>query len=225
MTQGNTSDTAELTPSETILLHADSFTPMITAKTGEDLLLREGRVAAEPLSRALLAVALLANERRGSLRLEVKATSSLFGLLKRRRLVALPLSVAPHWPDGTLEASMHSHLAAGERTVRDLVYRMLEGDSAVPGLLAPGLVKRGLGARGLLESRTTRVLKVFTASTWAPAPGLDSLAAARNTDEAREVLSACETERPELWEMLNKDIAAAIGNRTESSDHGFPDSD
>jgi hypothetical protein len=198
---------------------------MITAKTGEDLLIHEGRVAAEPLSRALLAVALLVNERRGSLRLEVKATSSLFGLLKRRRLVAVPLSVATHWPNGTLETSVHSHLAAVERTVRDLVYRMLEGDSAVPGLLAPGLVKRGLGARGLLESKTTKVLKVFTASTWAPAPSLDSLAAAQNTDEARELLRTCETERPEVWEMLNKDITAAIGKRTESSDYGFPDSD
>jgi hypothetical protein len=225
MNPADSTGAAPLTPSETVLLYADQFAPVKAAMTGEDLLLREGKVASDQLSKALLAAALLANERLGSVRLEIKIKSSLFGLLKRRRLVAAPLPATSTWPEGTLEASVHSHLGAGERTVRDLVYRMLEGDSAVPGLLAPGLVKRGLGARGLLESKATKVLKVFTASTWVPAPGLDSLAAAQNSDEARELLRACETERPEVWEMLNKDIAAAIGNRTESSDHGFPDSD
>lgn len=216
--------TVAVTPSEAVLLHGDRFAKSDTIlTTGETLLLNGAKVAAEDLSRAALAAAVLANERAGAIRLEVRTEKHLFGLIKTRRIYAETADAAPAWPRGSLEAVLLACRAeTGARKVADILYHVMEEDSPAPARQVLHLIKRGLIGRGLLKTQETKVLKVFKGTRHIPSESLRDADTEASAGLAEELIAPWRDGRPDEWERLGKAISEALSRRKEV-DHDWND--
>src|SRR3712207_5012999 len=99
----------ELAPSELALLSAEEFTTaqVLLGATGDPqvrLLHADFTVSARQLGQGLLAIALLANEQAGAIRLEPRPKKTLLGLSSADTLYADPAGDAATWPASSLEA-------------------------------------------------------------------------------------------------------------------------
>lgn len=218
-TPSSSARTAEtlLTPSEAVLLHGDRFAKPDTIRTlGETLLLDDARkVDAEELAETALATAVLANVDAGGLRIELRTNRHLFGLVKTRSIVVQGREATPSWPAGSLEAAVLSRRPeSGTRKMSDLLYDVLETDTAQPPLHALGLIKRGLAGRGLLDDEETKKLRVFTSIRQVPSATLRGADLAPHLQRAEELLAPWR-ERTEEWKYLLKAASEALGRRTE----------
>jgi hypothetical protein len=215
-----------LAPSERVLLDGDRFVGAPSLTTGkEELLLKSDRkVALNPLAERTLAAAVLGAERAGALKLELRQRKALFGLRTVTELYAVRNGATDHFPEGSLEQSFARHFADGERVVSALLHDAMEEDSGWPAAHALFLVKRGLSARGLLETEERKRLKLFTTSRLIATDALRELASRESGEGEQALLAACERERPEIWKRLTKEIDDALVRRREVSDSG-PDID
>src|SRR6478672_4614867 len=82
MTASASTDT--LTPSETVFVHGDQFAKK--AMFGEKLLLTDMKVSSSELATAMVAAAILMNEKRGLVALTLKKEKALFGLASKESL-------------------------------------------------------------------------------------------------------------------------------------------
>ena len=152
-----------LAPSEMVLLYAERFTTaqILLGRTGDPqvpLLHADMTVSAPQLGRAILAVAFLANDRAGSIRLDPRQKTKLFGLSSVDTLFADPLENKAAWPVSSLESRV---LAVAQRLFDDkeqhevvTIITELLPMSPEPWAAVTGLVIQGLGDRGLLDDRS-----------------------------------------------------------------------
>lgn len=214
----STPQTPSLTPSEAVLLQPERFAPRDTLFTvGFEPVLGGEKVALAPLAETLLVVALLANRRADALRLEIRPKKALFGLRTVRPLVAEVTGTNPGWPAGTLEAAVLGVLAGGTREAYDVLYAALREDQMNPASWVTVLAMQGLHARGLMEAREKKALKVFTVTEMVPGPELEGVVRAHGS-AAEEALLREAQERTEEWNALRKAASGAISARTESRD-------
>ena len=209
-----------LTPTELALLNGDRFAAKKMMRNVR-LLDGERKVSAVDLGTTLLALAVLANERNGALRLEPRRRKALLGALGMQKLWVDPTPRTAAWPSGTLEARVEEvarRLAAsGRNDAESVLVDVLATETHDAYAHAVDLVKAGLHARGLLVAEGKKALGLIPYKELrAPAPLLD---AARNRDlaDVQAALAAGEA-RPDVWKLLRGDIKDAATRQTTQPD-------
>ena len=208
-----------LTPSEQVVLFPDRFTVeggLLTRKVD----LPDGRkLASEGLGRAAAAAAILGCEAAGGLRLEVQEGRALLGLMRTRKLMAVPATDQTEpWPEGSLEAAVGAQLANGPVDVNALVQGLIGGEHHDPAAELVTDVQRGLARRGLLASEQVRVMKILPVMRYLLNDETRTAMAAGGPGDVEALLRSAEAERPEVWRELERGIRAGIAFMTASSD-------
>jgi hypothetical protein len=215
--------TQPLTPSELVLLNGEQFAKKVML--GNVQLLHSGAsVSAAQLGQAILVAGFLAAESTANLRFEARQEKAMLGLRKVKNLYANPTPHPVEWPDGCLESrlpTLAERLKADQENhqVSRLIYTWLGEDSGSPWQSAIDLVKYGMAGRGLLDSSKEKKLKLFTVTTYTLPQSTASLAAQQSIESVKQLLSNCERSRPEIWDLLVKQIKKAISDRTEQDDY------
>jgi hypothetical protein len=214
-TEGTTA-AATLTPSEVVVLHGEQFAGEGgLLRANEVLLLSGAKVRADQLAEAALAALVLANEQAGHLRLALEKKKVFFGLFKREALMAYPATPGA-WPARSAEWAISQSVQERPKEVDDLLSQFISEQTSNGSGQALAQVKAGMAARGVLEVEEKKVLKVFTTSTFVASDSTRAMAAAARPDEVKELLGACERQRPEVWKALMADVRGAIDRMTET---------
>ena len=213
--------TAQLAPSEMVLLHGEKFTTaqVLLGATGDPqvaLLHADAKVSAVQLGQAILAAALLANERAGTIRLDPRAKKTLLGLSSTETLFADPVGDPVTWPAGSLEAKVRpivDRLQADKESheVSNVVAALLP-PAGEPWSTAVTLVAEGLSARNLVG--TAEVEDITILRRWTLPDSTRQLAAQQSLAPVQQLLADCQTNRPEVWKRLVEHIKQAIADRT-----------
>jgi hypothetical protein len=220
----NTGTTALCTPSELVLLSGGRFDSRaqrdnVTLPDGETI------VSSQSLGEAILAAAILANDKLGAIRLEVE-TRKTWLLFSTTRLISSQGNVSITWPAHSLEDFISSKSALQGRgyreSVSDIDYKWLgqyPGDEwislgariGIAGTTnfwreAGELVKWGMGQRQLLEMAEERSRLIFTKRCY-KLPSRTSILTARESVEAiAELLAEYQRTHREVWRVLIREI-------------------
>lgn len=211
--------TTVLTPSELAWLHADQIAP---PKTFNDwstpALLSDTQVSMKQLAQNLVAVALLANEQAGALRLEARSKKALFGLRTVQTVFAEAAGTTT-WPNGSLEDRINdlAHTLQGSKRgneVQTIVHDLFSSDVANPwgGILE--MVGDALQARGLIGTEQVKRLKVFTTAVWTLPDSTRELAAAQSIASVKALLEQGQA-RADIWKTMMDQIQSSLKARVE----------
>lgn len=217
--------TYSLSPSELVFLNGDLFAQK--ARLGNTQLLHMDKsVSTSQFGLAVLTAAILANEKLGALSLKTYQKKALLGLRKVTSLSVRPGSTPVEWPEGSLESELLSQVqrrrASDEAMeVTDLIYVWLRQDTSDPWKSVLEFVQSAMADRNLLKRHEEKKLKVFTVTHYTLPDSTASLAGKETVAPVKQILSACERERPEIWDLLTKQIKKAISARTEQDDTDF----
>lgn len=217
--------TYPLSPSELVFLNGDAFAGK--ARLGNMQLLNTGAsVSISQLGQAILSAAFLANEKIGAFNLETYQKKALFGLRKVTGLLVRPGKSSADWPSGSIEAEFLSlalgrHMSGASADVTDLIYIWLRQDSHDPWKTVFEILQSVMADRGLLNRHQEKKLKIFTATHYSLPAETASLAGRAMIEPIQQVISTCERERPEIWDLLTKHIKKAISGRTEQDETDF----
>lgn len=213
-----------LAPSEMVLLYAERFTTaqVLLGRTGDPqvpLLHANITVSAPQLGRAILAVAFLANDRAGTLRLDPRQKTKLFGLSSADTLFADPLENKATWPASSLETRVRAGAQRlfddnQQHEVINIITELLPM-SPEPWAAVAGLVIQGLGDRGLLQAAPIGQPDVLSTRQWVLTDSTRKLGADQDIGPVEQLLSDCERDRPELWSRLTEQINVAVTQRKE----------
>ncbi|AFZ67660.1 hypothetical protein [Deinococcus peraridilitoris] len=215
--------TVPLTLSEGVLLHGEQFAKKLGAVSiGDvqvDLPLVPDKVSSNELARVLLATALLELEACGSLKLAMQHRKTLFGL---RKVSVLELSAGLSHevlPEGSLEARILQAVQQLNRAsdLPDLI-ALLVPLSHQPRLDVVNFVKEALARRDLLEVQNTKMLGLLPVRKYTATKVTLAYTAYASPQLARDRLTACETQRPEVWRALVRGIETGLDRQTKSND-------
>ncbi len=161
--------------------------------------------------------------------MEVRPKKVLFGLASTKGLYADAVGPIAAWPAQSIEAALPGlayQLAAnkGQNEVYSMVYAWLGQDYSSPFEEVLLRVKQGLAARGLVEARQERTLKIFTRTVFVLPEATRQLALNQPIQPVQQLLGWCQQTRPDVWESLNSQIKKAVVAHQEKSDTDF-DSD
>lgn len=214
--------TYPISPSETIFLNGDQFAK--TAVLGYKHMGSETKLSVQDFARAILAGALLAMEAVGELSLELEEYKRLIG--KGRRVKLTPLGDESSFPSPSLEAALREicfYLEGSKKgaNVKDVVWAAVGKDDDHPWNRMVDSISPHLAERGLLESIEEKKLKIFTVTNYEMLEETRKLAEAGPISTLQALLSACETERPDLWKQLKREINQGISARDSSDDDDF----
>lgn len=217
--------TTPLSPSELVLLKGEQFAKK-SFSGNIKLLHTDNKVSAKEVSQAIMMAALLANEQTGAVRLEVGRKKALLGLRKVNTLFVTPGDITVSWPDNSLESEIpilaEQLLDEKERNeVSTIFYTWLRKDSANPWQSAVELVKEGMASREYLEKIEQKKLKFFTLTHYELPESTSSLATQQSAQPIKQLLTACEQTRPEVWKFIIKHIKTAVSQRTIRNDTDY----
>lgn len=212
---------SSLAPSEIVLLCGDVFAPAETSGgLAETIIGKFTSVAAEPLGRAVLGMAILAAEQARTITLEQsRSQGPLAGYVKA--LFAEPSQSPVEWPRDSLEGSIGrvatnlGKTTRGSNTIANLLVTLLAEDSPSPWEQVLYRVKWGLESRGLLSSTGITNPALFRGKEWVLPPETAKALQAQPVDFLREILTDCERNRPQVWKLLNEDIDRAVERRRQ----------
>jgi hypothetical protein len=210
-----------LTPSELVLLNGQLFAEK--AWIGNvSLLHTEAKVSATQLGQAMFAAAFLAADQAGSVQLQVRQKKVLLGLGKTDVLYADPGDPAVVWPEQSLESRLRKLAEEwqhrGDNEVAHVLYSLLGQDSANPWQEAAELVKAGLAARGLLRKVEERKLKILVFSHYELPESTSAMLLGQPVEPVQQLLTECQSSRPQVWKLLVAGIKKAIKLRTEQAE-------
>ena len=208
-----------LTASELVLLKGDHFAKQVVLGN-IDLLHVDAKVSAAQLGEAMLAVAFLACERVGTLRLEVRPKRAFLGLRTVDTLYAEPGDGGYAWPKPSIEASLHPLAVEwaedkAQNEVTNIVYTLLREDSGAPWQALIERAKADMAARGLLRTSEQRTLKIFTTTRYHLPDATAGLAARQSVGSLQALLDDCQRTRPQVWKLLTAGLKKAVSQRTE----------
>lgn len=212
-----------LTASELVLLQGDQFAKRVLM--GNIALLHvDASVSAAQLGEAMLAVAFLACERVGTLRLEVRPKKAFLGLRTVDTLYAEPGDGGYAWPRPSIEASLHPLAvewaeAKAQNEINNIVHTLLREDSDAPWQALIERVKTDMAARGLLQATEQRTLKIFTTTKYHLPETTAGLAARQSASSLQALLDDCQRTRPQVWKLLAAGFKKAVSQRTEKADY------
>lgn len=214
--------TSPLTPSELVFLNGQLFAEK--AWIGNvSLLHTDAKVSAAQLGQAVLAAAFLAADQAGSIRLEVRQKKVFLGLGKADALFADPGDPAVAWPEPSLESRLRQWAEwwqhrKGQNYVSYVLYSLLGQDSTSPWQEVLEMVKTGLATRGLLQKIKERKLKILTFSHYELPESTAAMLLRQPVEPVQQLLTECQSYRPQLWKLLVADIKKAIKMRTEKTE-------
>jgi len=211
-----------LSPSELVLLNGDQFAKKVMLGNIQ-LMHIEASVSVSQLGETILAAAVLAVDSIGNLQLDIRSEKAMLGLRKVKSLYGKPTFTPNDWPDYSLEAQLVQIAERLDREgesakISDLVYIWLRQDASSPWQSTIEMVQAGLAERGLLETSETTKLKVFTTVNYSLPRTTVALAEQYSIEPVREMLTNCEKNQKEIWELLKKENKKAIKQRTEQDD-------
>jgi hypothetical protein len=216
------STTSPLAPSELVYLNGESFAKKVMV--GNVKLLHSGNsVSVAQLGQAIMAVAILASEQAGAIRLEVRQKKALLGLRTVNGLYVVPTDFAAAWPAYSLESMVRplaEQLQADKESneVTNILYSWLREDTASPWQSSIELLKEGMAARGILTKVEEKKLMVLKVTHYEIPASTTALVSQFSVEPYRQLLEMCENGRPEVWKLLDKQIKEAIRSRTEEAD-------
>jgi len=208
-----------LTASELVLLKGDHFAKHV-AMGNIDLLHVDAKVSAAELGQAMVAVAFLACERVGTVRLEVRPKRAFFGLRTVDTLYAEPGDGGYAWPKPSIEGSLFGLATEwaedkAQNEIANIVHTLFREDSVNPWQTLIERTKGDLAARGLLRASEQRALRVFTSVRYHIPETTAGLAARQSEASLQALLDDCQNTRPQVWKLLVAGLNKAASNRTE----------
>jgi hypothetical protein len=206
------------TPGELVVLFGDRFSEeggLLGAK--EEILTSGKKVLADKVAKAALGAAVLAAEKAGAARLDLRTGKALFGLVKTRKLHLVPGGSPAAFPQGSLEAFLAA-AAAREPRLEDALARAIGEETYNADEQAITVVKQGLASRGLLDRVEKKTLKVFTSTSYALPETTRAAAARERPDAVAALLAEAERTRPELYAEVQKSVTSALAHMTKSND-------
>ncbi|HHX42570.1 MAG TPA: hypothetical protein GX714_01085 [Chloroflexi bacterium] len=208
-----------LTASELVLLKGEHFAKR-APRGNVDLLHTGAKVSAAELGQRMVAVAFLACERVGTVRLEVRPKRAFFGLRTVDTLYAEPGDGSYAWPTPSIEGSLRSLAVEwaedkAQNEIANIVHTLLREDSPDPWHALIERVKSDLAARGLLRTAEQRTLRVFDPIRYHLPETTASLAARQSETSLQEILDECQRTRPPVWKLLLTGLDKAASQRTE----------
>lgn len=217
--------TNPLSPSELVLLNGDLFAKKVMLGNIQ-LLHTDTSVSISQLGEAILSAAVLAAESAGNFKLEIRTAKAMLGLRKAKNLCGIPTFSPNEWPEYSLEAQLPKIAERLEKEgeshqISDLIYIWLRQDSSSPWQSTIEMVKSGLAERGLLDAAQKTRLKVFTVVNYSLPESTADLASQIPIDPVKELLTNCENNRKDIWELLLKENKRAIKQRTEQDDMDY----
>ena len=215
-----------LTPSEHVYLNGEKFAPKAGIFGKTRLMHMDFDANVTQLVQAIFAAAFLTLEQQGTLRLEIRPKKVLFGLASTKALFADSIGAMAAWPAQTIEAVMPGmayQFASnkGQNEVYTLVYAWLGQDFSSPFEEVLKRIKNGMAARGLVEAREERTLKIFTRTVYSLPEATRQLALVQSIQPVQQLFTWCQQTRPELWDSLNNQIKKAVTARQEKNDTDF----
>ena len=208
-----------LTASEQVFLQGEKFAEKGGFLNKYKLMHIDEQVSLSDLVANVVAAAFLASEKAGAIHLEIRQKKALLGLTKVTTIYAEPVGRSD-FPAGSLEAKIFELASElkrtkGENEVWKLVYAWLRQDVTAPWSKAGELIQAGLGERKLLDVIREKKLKIFTATHYELPEEIRALAASLPAEPVQQLLTDCRVSRPEVWELLVKQIKQGIDKRTE----------
>jgi hypothetical protein len=179
------------------------LTPLLDGQT---------EVSSQQLVSDMLKVALLAHEQAGTVRFETEEKMVL-GVKRSSSLVIVPTEKEIEWPSTTLEARL---LLNRRANVSDVVFDWLAEESTDPW---------GRAAEQGIIMLVLRGFAVVSTTKW----GTRKYVLPRDTfrvlsqtsgQPAEELLADCQRNRPEVWQLLDKEIEQAMKRRTHQPQGG-----
>lgn len=217
-----TLNNASLTASEQVFLQGDKFSGKGGLINKYKLMHNGLEVSLSELVTNMVAIAFLASEKAGAIRLEVRQKKALLGLTKTTNIYAEPLQPVD-FPAGSLEAQIYQ-LAVEFKRMKDqnevwrLVYAWLRQDVDLPWSKAIEFIQVGLGQRQLVDVIQEKKLKIFNTTRYELPESTRLLAASLPAEPLQQMLAETRRDRPELWALLVKQVKQGIDNRTERDD-------
>lgn len=208
-----------LTASEQVFLQGEKFAGKGGLLNKYKLMHNGLEVSLSELVTHMVAAAFLSSEKAGAIRLEVRQKKALLGLTKTTNIYAEPLQ-SVDFPPGSLEAQIYE-LAVEFKQMKDqneiwkLVYAWLRKDVGAPWSKAVEFIQVGLGQRQLVDVIQEKKLKIFTTTRYELPESTRLLAASLPSEPVQQILAECRINRPEVWNLLVKQIKQGIDNRTE----------
>lgn len=179
----------------------------------------EIKVSVPELAQQAYAAAFLAAEQAGLLSLNLRSKKAMLGLRTVEAIYANPAGGQSLFGAEALESRVQQNALSlsgkKQHEVWRVVHSLWSSDSANPSGDALGQIQNGLAARGILESTSTKRLKVFTVVEHSEPEAVLALAAER-AGEVEALLEHCRTARPDIWKRLIDDVAKGIRKHEDS---------
>ena len=208
-----------LTASEQVYLQGDRFAEKGGFLNKYKLMHADQEVSLSDLVIHVLAAAFLLAEKAGAIRLEVRQKKALLGLAKVTTIYAEPLA-QPEFPPHSLEDQVckladQFKMRKGENEVSKIVYAWMRQDVIAPWQGAAERIQAGMGERQLLDVIHEKKLKIFTTTRYELPETTRALAASLPAEPVHQLLNDCQTNRPEVWNLMVKQIKQGIDQRKE----------
>ena len=203
-------DPLSFTPSELVVLFGEQFAEeggMLTAK--EEALVSRRKVSAEKLAHAAVAAALLASERAGVARLDPRQETAMFGLMNTQKLYLAPGAEPSPWPEGTLEAQLAEWAASGLE-LASVLETIIGGKSHNPSQRIVGIIKAGMAGRDLMDVAEHRMFGLISTAQFVLREEVRAAALRVSPQPVLDLLRETQRGRPQLWELILKQIRAAV---------------
>lgn len=174
-----------------------------------ELLDKKGVVSSPELVSNMLKSALLSLEIQGNIEFQIETTSQEG---QDNSLLVKPVNIARNFPKNTLEYRLNP---IGPKTVKTIVSQWLVDESMDPWTRAieQGNIMLVLRKLAIVKSINGRKYKYSKL-------GLDQKDMnSSKIEDVKKILSNCEQQRPDIWELLDKEIALAFYNMTISFKH------
>ncbi|GAP12558.1 hypothetical protein LARV_00294 [Longilinea arvoryzae] len=208
-----------LIPSELVYFNAEKFASTRGVFNKVSLQHTTLQVNRIELVQYLLAAAFLANEKAGLLCLGLRKKKTFFGLSSHMALYADPSGQPSSWEGPCLEADLldaAEHSANSE--VASIVSAWLGRNYSEPYDEVLERSKANLAERGLLDMQEERRLKIFVSHSYSLPEECRAFIAAQPLDPLNDLLQACQTSRPQVWQALLRDAKSAVDSRQEQMD-------
>ena len=118
------------------------------------------------------------------------------------------------WPAYSLESGVHHMVDAKPTEVNTVILTWFGGEVEYPWEFLWDLVNEGMSRRGLLEARKERELIFNTVTRYALPERSRLLAQQQSMVPIHTLLDTCRQTRPQVWNLLMKQIHVALWRRT-----------
>lgn len=203
-----------LTPSEAVLLYGDRF--LKKAMLGEKPLLGEHKVSITDHAEKIMTAAIIANQQRGFVTLNIEKGKALFGLVKTQKLRIAPGSGVPDWPEESTESALVRALGQNTVDLDDLVISFIGDISSSPGMDYIARVKGGLAARGIVTAEKKKVLGIFSSTNISLTPEQRARIEQQGFQPAQALLTDAGNGDKEIFDKVESAVSEAFANRTRS---------